>query len=88
MHALVFNVTIHDQAKGEQMLKERIVPSVSQLPGFVAGYWLTVREGEGLSVVVFESEDAANSAREQGPRPPEDAVTINEVELAEVVAHA
>ena len=88
MHALVFDVTIKDRAHGEQFLKERIVPGVSQLPGFVAGYWVTTDESRGTSLVVFESEDAAQSAMEGGPRPPEDAVTINTVKLGEVVAHA
>ncbi len=88
MHALVFDVTINDRAQGEQYLKERIVPGVSQLPGFVAGYWVNLDESRGTSLVVFESEEAAQSAMEGGPRPPEDAVTINTVTLGEVVAHA
>jgi hypothetical protein len=88
MHALVFNVTIRDRAQGEQFLKERIVPGVAQLPGFVAGYWVNSGETQGVSLVVFESEEAARSAMEGGPRPPEEAVTIDSVELGEVVAHA
>ena len=88
MHALVFNVTIRDRAQGEQFLKERIVPGVAQLPGFVAGYWVNRGEAQGVSLVVFESEEAARSAMEGGPRPPEEAVTIDSVELGEVVAHA
>jgi hypothetical protein len=39
-------------------------------------------------LVAFASEEAARSAMEGGPRPPEEAVTINSVRLAEVVAHA
>ena len=69
MHALVFDVTIRDRAQGEQFLKERIVPGVSQLPGFVAGYWVNIDESRGTSLVVFESEEAAQSAMEGGPRP-------------------
>jgi hypothetical protein len=88
MHALVFDVTIKDRTQGEQFLKERIVPGVSQLPGFVAGYWVNIDESHGMSLVVFESEEAARSAMEAGPRPPEDAVTINSVQPGEVVAHA
>lgn len=30
--------------------------------GFVAGYWLRPKDGHGLSVVVFESEQAARAA--------------------------
>ena len=37
---------------------ERVVPQVSQTTGFVAGYW-TRKDTGGSSMVVFESEDAA-----------------------------
>ena len=88
MHALVFEVTIKDRARGEQYLKEQIVPGVSQLPGFVAGYWVDTGESQGASVVVFESEEAARDAMEGGPRPPEEAVSIESVRMGEVVAQA
>ncbi len=88
MHALVFNVTIKDRAQGEQFLKERIVPGVSQMPGFVAGYWLDIGDAQGMGLVVFDSEEPARSAMESGPRPREEAVKIDSVVLAEVVAHA
>ncbi len=90
MHALVFNVTIKDRAQAEQVLKERIVPGVSQMPGFVAGYWLRPEHGnQGLSVAVFESEEAARAAAEnvRAAAPPA-TVTLDSVEVREVVAHA
>lgn len=87
MHALVFDVTIKDRTQGEQFLKERIVPGVQQLPGFVAGYWVNRGGDQGVSLVLFDSEEAARSAMESGPRPPEEAVRIDSVELGEVVAH-
>jgi len=55
MHALVFDVTIKDRTQGEQFLKERIVPGVQQLPGFVAGYWVNRGGDQGVSLVVFVS---------------------------------
>ena len=42
----------------------------------------------GLSVVIFESEDAARSASERISSPDPDAVTMDDVELREVVANA
>jgi hypothetical protein len=88
MHALLFSVTIKDREQAEKFLKEQLVPGISQAPGFVAGYWTNVGGDQGRAIVVFESEDAAKSVMEQGPRPPEENVTVDSVDLAEVVAHA
>jgi hypothetical protein len=64
------------------------VPRVSQAPGFVTGYWAR-KDDSGLSIVIFESEDAARQASEQvRSNIPSDAVTLEDVELREVVAHA
>ena len=62
------------------------MPAVSQAPGFVAGYWLEPIDGHGLSVVVFESEEAAKVAAER-IQPPS-SVTLETVEVREVVASA
>jgi heme-degrading monooxygenase HmoA len=89
MHAVVVKVTINDREAAEQKLKEEVVPGVSQAPGFVAGYW-TDKEGsdQGLSMVIFESEEAANAAAERIPSGIPEAVTLNDVEVREVVASA
>jgi heme-degrading monooxygenase HmoA len=91
VHAIVANATIHDFDRARKALVEQGVPGVSQAPGFVAGYWTRSEDNRGLSMVVFESEDAARAAAEQlqsqGPPDPE-AVTIENVEVREVVAHA
>ena len=68
-------------------MKENVVPRVSQAPGFVAGYW-TRKEQNGLSMIVFESEDAANAASDQIPSAIPDAVELQDVEVREVVANA
>src|SRR5215208_3080649 len=89
MHAVVVRVTINDAEAATQALREDVVPTVSQAPGFVAGYW-TRGEGsnQGLSMAVFESEDAANAAAERVPSGVPDAVTLDDVEVREVVASA
>ena len=87
MHAVVVKVTILDPEPAERALKEQVVPRVSQAPGFVAGYW-TRKDNNGFSTIIFESEDAARAASEQIQSPDPSAVTVDEVELREVVAHA
>jgi heme-degrading monooxygenase HmoA len=91
MHAVVVRVTISDVEPAEQMLRDEIVPTVSQSPGFVAGYWTRSDDGtNGMSMVVFESEEAAQGMaqrlREQGTGNP--GVTLDSAEVREVVANA
>jgi hypothetical protein len=91
MHGLVIEVSI-DPARGDEALKllnEVVVPGVSSAPGLVAAYWLGGPDaGRGTSVVIFESEDAAQQVAENGPRPPEGGpVTITRFEVMEVLAH-
>jgi hypothetical protein len=85
MHAVVVKVTISQP--DPTRLREEVVPRVKQLPGFVAGYW-TQEGGEGLSMVVFDSEEQARAASDQVPSVLPDNVTLQTNEVREVVAHA
>jgi hypothetical protein len=87
MHAVVVRVTISDHDVAESHLREQVVPGVSQAPGFVAGYW-TRKDDSGVGMVVFESEDAAQAMSERVPSMVPDVVTLEEVDVREVVAHA
>jgi hypothetical protein len=87
MHAVVVRLTVNDQEAAESHLHEQVVPGVSQAPGFVAGYW-TRKDGTGLAMVVFESEEAAETMSERVPSMVTDAVTLGDIEVREVVAHA
>ena len=87
MHAVVVKVTINDEAEADRGLREEVVPRVSQAPGFVSGYW-TRKDNTGLSMIVFESEEAATTAGEMVPSMVPDAVTLDSVEVREVAAHA
>lgn len=87
MYAVVARVSIKDVEAAEGQLREQVVPQVSQIPGFVAGYW-TRKENGGLSMVVFESEEAANGLRDRMSSVAPEAVTVEDVEVREVVAHA
>jgi hypothetical protein len=87
MHAVVVNVTINEPEAAAAALKDRVVPQVSQAPGFVAGYWVGLEGGKGTSIVAFESEEAARRASEN-IQMPGDFVTFDSVEVGEVVGHA
>ncbi len=87
MHAVVVKVRISDLDTAESALREQVVPRASQAPGFVAGYW-TRKDDTGLSIVVFESEEAANGMSEQVRSMAPTGVTVEDVEVREVVAHA
>ena len=87
MNAVVVRATIHDREAAQTMLDEQVVPRVSQAPGFVAGHW-TWKDGTGLSMVIFDSEDAARGMSERVRSMVDSSVTIEDVEVREVVAHA
>jgi heme-degrading monooxygenase HmoA len=87
MHAVVVSVTIADPVAGERNLREQVVPRVSQAPGFVAAYW-TRKDNSGLSMSVWESEEAATNAGEMARSLAPEGVTVESVEVREVVASA
>ena len=87
MHAVIVKVTLHDREAAEAELHEKVIPGVSQAPGFVAGYW-TSKDNTGLSMLVFESEDAATGASRMIPSTVPASVTLEDVEVREVVGHA
>ena len=94
MHALVVRVTIHDADRTREVLNGQVVPQLSAAPGFKTGYWTWSSGGgelNGLSMIVYDSEDNARSAgdrlREIGAAAG-DSVTVESVEVREVVASA
>lgn len=88
MHAVLVKVTIRDREAAQKRLKEQIVPQVSKAPGFVTGHW-TWKDDSGLSLVIFESEEHATAMSERVPSMiSEDEVTLEGVEVRDVVAHA
>jgi hypothetical protein len=87
VHAVVIRVTITDEENATTELREQVVPRVSQAPGFVAGYW-TRKDNAGLSMVLFESEDAAQAASERISSGIPDSVNLESAEVREVVANA
>jgi hypothetical protein len=92
MHAVVVTVKIaagqSDNAR--KSLQSDVVPRVKQAPGLVRGYWTLSDDAmNGTSVVVFESKAQADAAAQMvRQQPPPGGVTLNSVEVREVVAHA
>ena len=87
MHAIVARSTLHDVDKGKTFLSEQGIPRLRQAPGFVGAQWVRLDENTGTSMVTFETEEAARAAAEQlrtNP-PPGDAVTIDSIEIGEVI---
>jgi hypothetical protein len=87
MHAVMVRVTINDPEQATKALREEVVPRVRQAPGLVAGYWVRIEEDQGRSIIVFESEEAANAAADQVRGMSFEFVTLNSVDVHEVVAH-
>lgn len=89
MHAVVVKVSIHDAEDAQVNLEKQVVPTVSQIPGFAAGYWTRSDDGSnGIAMMMFDSKDAARAASERIPEHVPDSVTLENVEVREVVANA
>jgi hypothetical protein len=66
-------------------LKNEVVPRIKQMPGLVSAQWVRLDETTGTSMLTFETEEAAHGAREMLSANPPAGVTINSVEIGEVV---
>jgi len=90
VHAVIVQVSINDFERGREFLTTQVVPRVSQAPGFVAGYWARMPDDHGRSMIVFDSEEAAQAAKQmvEANSPVDDAVTLESVDVGEVVASA
>lgn len=87
MHAVVVRVTVDNPEGAEQRLRDEVVPRAASAPGFQAGYW--TRDGQsGLSMTIFDSEENARSAAERVRSNAPEGVTLEGVEVREVVASA
>ena len=60
---------------------------VKGAPGFVRGTWLS--DGRrAVSLIVFESEEAARQLADNASMPPDAAVTVRAVDVYEVLGEA
>jgi Putative mono-oxygenase ydhR len=89
MHAVVVKVTIEDFETARKNLRAQVVPAVSQAPGFVAGYWTASEDrNNGIGMILFDSEESARTASEMIAAGAREGVTLDGVEIREVVEHA
>ena len=49
---------VSDSQKAGQLVDEGFVPIISEMPGFVAYYWVDAGDGVMVSTSVFEHKDA------------------------------
>jgi uncharacterized protein YhfF len=89
MYAVLVAVTIdpEHQEEAQEHLRKEVVPGVKQAPGAVAGYWLAPAGGQGYSTIVFDSEENAKAAAEMVPQRVPEFVTVNHVQVQEIIAH-
>ena len=88
MHAVVARSTISDFEQARKFLREEGIPRLSQAPGFVSGYWVRLGETAGASMIVFESEEAAQTAAEMLRSTPPPGVSPISIDVGEVQEHA
>ena len=94
MHALVVRVTIHNIDRTREVLNSQVVPGMSGASGFKTGHWTWSTGGgetNGLSMIIFDSEENARAAGERVKAIAADApddVTLDGTEVREVVASA
>jgi heme-degrading monooxygenase HmoA len=77
---------------GRRHIEEQVIPKLRGMAGFRDAYWLRNRQtGAGLTVLLFETEEAMQAATKEGQRIREDAskqmgFTIEGVDEYEVFA--
>lgn len=87
MHAVVTSLTFNDRAAAEAELSE-IVSRVSGMPGFVSGYWVALGADRGTSIIVFDSQEAAQTLASFAQSAPYASVTPQAIHAGEVIAYA
>ena len=87
MYAIIETVSISDFEHAQKLLHDDVLPFIQETPGFVSGHWLAPVDGKGMSVLLFESEEAARAMADQMQpgRPLNEFVTLDAVEVREVI---
>jgi hypothetical protein len=86
MHAVVTTVRlIVRRPRGSQGTGD---PARVSGSGFVAGYWTNIGGDRGASMAVYESEEDAKQAVERFVAPPGEIITIESMDVGEVVEQA
>jgi hypothetical protein len=90
VHAALVSLTVDpDQAPAAAAaFTSDILPRVSSAPGLVAGYWLEPADGQGFSIVLFETEEQAREATPPASSWAGPGIAITGVEFRRVAATA
>jgi hypothetical protein len=90
MHAALVKLTVDpDRAPAAaRTLTDDILPTIRSAPGFLAGYWLEPADGQGFSIVLFETEEQARASAPPASSWDAPGVTITGVEFRRVAATA
>ncbi len=89
MYAVHHTVTFTDRSAADAGLSQ-VVPQTSGLPGLTAGYWLARSADQGLGLIMFDSEEAAQSFADFLKTAEAPGVKLDRESLwvGEVLAHA
>jgi heme-degrading monooxygenase HmoA len=87
----VTTVDLDDSSPVEERFRrinEEMLPAVKQRAGFVAAYWLAPLAGQGMSVVIWDSEEAARefSATRSPGIQVQPGVTVRSSDVRQVIA--
>jgi hypothetical protein len=85
MHAIVVRTTIDVPDRAIDNLKETMIPLLKQMAGFVGAQWVRLDEHTGTSMLTFETAEAAGAVADMLRKNPPTGVTVNSVEVGEVV---
>ncbi len=86
MHAALVTVTIDpgQAPAAAAALMDDILPEVTSAPGFAAGYWLEPADGQGFSILLFDTEEQARQAAEAAASWPAPGISIDGVQIRRV----
>ena len=86
MYAVMATVSISDYEKARRVLHDDVIPTVTDIPGFVSCYWLAPLDGNWIEVLIFETEDEAQTMAAQMPpgRQVNEFVVVESGEIREV----
>ena len=86
MYAALATVAITDYDQARRILHDDVLPTVTDIPGFVSGHWLAPVDGHGMEILIFETEDEARAMAAQMPagRQVNEFVTVESVDVREV----
>jgi hypothetical protein len=86
MHAALVTISIDpSQAPAAAAaLMDDILPRVTSAPGFTAGYWLEPHDGQGFSILLFDTEEQTRQSAEAARTWSAPGVSVGEVEIRRV----